>query len=397
MPTNIPRPDELPEPDVAARQQSDKLCTFIAEMCEQRGGAISFREYMQAALYQPGLGYYSGGLQKFGEQGDFITAPEVSSYFSRCIARQAAQVLALLEHPVMVEFGAGSGAMAADILLELEHINSLPDSYCIIELSAELRARQKQTIDQRAAHLSHKISWLDGLPQNPVQGVVVANEVLDAMPVECFRIAGDNVEQLNIVVDDDQLSGRYDMATDELVKQVRTIEQRRGASLPDGYSSELNPTISGWLQGIDTFLDKGMVLLVDYGYPASEYYLDERDHGTLVCHYRHHAHSNALWYPGLQDITSFVDFTAVAYAAVDAGFDVSGYTSQAMFLMGCGLGELHQAEVSDDAAQQLLLSQQVKTLTLPSEMGERFKAMALTRDFDEPLIGFMMQDYRNRL
>ena len=397
MPTNIPMPEELPEPDEAARQKSGELCALIADMCEQQGGVISFREFMQAALYQPGLGYYSGSLQKFGEHGDFITAPEVSSLFSRCIARQAAQVLEQLDHPVIVEFGAGSGAMAADILLELERINSLPDNYYIIELSAELRARQKQTVDQRTGYLSHKISWLDELPESPVQGVVVANEVLDAMPVECFRITGDNVEQLNIVVDDDQLSGRYDKAADEVVKQVRTIEERRGASLPDGYCSELNPTLSGWLQGIDAFLDRGMVLVVDYGYPASEYYLDERDRGTLVCHYRHQAHGNALWYPGLQDITAFVDFTAVAYAAVDAGFDVSGYTSQAIFLMGCGLGELHQAEVSDDAAQQLLLSQQIKTLTLPSEMGERFKAMALTKNFDEPLIGFMMQDYRNRL
>jgi SAM-dependent MidA family methyltransferase len=217
------------------------------------------------------------------------------------------------------------------------------------------------------------------------------------MPVECFRIAADSVEQLNVRTDGDQLSACYDTASDELVKQVRTIEERRENPLPDGYCSEVNPSIAGWLQSIARFLDKGMVLLVDYGYPASEYYLDERNHGTLICHYRHHAHSDALWYPGLQDITAFVDFTAVAYAAVDAGFDVSGYTSQAMFLMGCGLGELHAAEVNDDVTQQLLLSQQIKTLTLPSEMGERFKAMALTKEFEEPLIGFMQQDYRNRL
>jgi SAM-dependent MidA family methyltransferase len=397
MPTNTPRPVELPQPDETQKQRSLELCALIANSCEQQGGAISFGEFMQAALYQPGLGYYSGGLQKFGEHGDFITAPEVSPLFSRCIARQLAQVLAQMEHAVVIEFGAGSGVMAAEILLELERLNCLPESYRIIELSAELRARQKLLIDERAAHLAHKLEWLDSLPGSPVQGVVIANEVLDAMPVECFRIAADSVEQLNVRTDGDQLSACYDTASDELVKQVRTIEERRENPLPDGYCSEVNPSIAGWLQSIARFLDKGMVLLVDYGYPASEYYLDERNHGTLICHYRHHAHSDALWYPGLQDITAFVDFTAVAYAAVDAGFDVSGYTSQAMFLMGCGLGELHAAEVNDDVTQQLLLSQQIKTLTLPSEMGERFKAMALTKEFDEPLIGFMQQDYRNRL
>ena len=282
-------------------------------------------------------------------------------------------------------------------LLELERINSLPDRYCIIELSAELRARQQQTIEQHASHLLHKVSWLDTLPRDPLQGVVLANEVLDAMPVECFRISGSDVEQLNIVNDDQQLAAHYDKAQDQLVAMVRTIEQRRGAPLPDGYCSELNPAIAGWLQGIYSFLQRGMVLLVDYGYPVNEYYLDERDHVTLVCHYQHHAHSDALWYPGLQDITAFVDFSAVAYAAVDAGFDVSGYTSQAMFLLGCGLGDLHDAEVSEDAAEQLLLSQQIKTLTLPSEMGERFKVMCLTRDYDEPLMGFSLQDLRNRL
>jgi predicted outer membrane repeat protein len=397
MPTNTPTPVELPQPDETEKQRSLALCAFIANSCKQQGGAISFGEFMQAALYQPGLGYYSGGRQKFGEHGDFITAPEVSPLFSRCIARQLAQVLAQMEHAVVIEFGAGSGVMAAEILLELERVNCLPDSYRIIELSAELRARQKLMIDERALHLAHKLEWLDSLPESPVQGVVIANEVLDAMPVECFRIAGDSVEQLNVKTDGDQLCACYDAASDELVKQVRTIEERRGASLPDGYCSEVNPSIAGWLQSIGRFLDKGMVLLVDYGYPVSEYYLDERNHGTLICHYRHHAHSDAVWYPGLQDITAFVDFTAVAYAAVDAGFDVSGYTSQAMFLMGCGLGELHAAEVNDDVTQQLLLSQQIKTLTLPSEMGERFKAMALTKEFDEPLIGFMQQDYRNRL
>jgi SAM-dependent MidA family methyltransferase len=389
--------ESLPEPDEAARIRSRDLCSCISAACEQQGGSIAFSAFMHMALYQPGLGYYSGGLQKFGEAGDFITAPEVSPLFSRCIARQAAQVFNELAQADMLEFGAGSGVMAADILLELERLRALPGHYFIVELSRELRERQKQAIIDRAPHLAEKVLWLDALPEQPVQGVVVANEVLDAMPVECFRIADGAVEQLRIVTRDGHLKADYAQADEAMVEQVRTIEQRRGKAFDDGYCSEFNPAIKAWLASIYAIVDKGLVLLIDYGYPVQEYYLDERDSGTLVCHYQHRAHADPLWYPGLQDITAFVDFSAVAHAAVDAGFEVSGYTSQAMFLLGCGLGELHQAVASDDPGQQLLLAQQIKTLTLPSEMGERFKAMALSKNVDLSLIGFAMQDYRNRL
>jgi SAM-dependent MidA family methyltransferase len=352
---------------------------------------------MQMALYQPGLGYYSGGLQKFGAAGDFITAPEVSPLFSHCVARQAAQVINEMETAEMLEFGAGSGVMAAELLLELERLQALPAHYFIVELSAELRERQKQTIMERAPHLAARVLWLDALPDRPVQGVVVANEVLDAMPVECFRIADGAVEQLRVFAQHGDLKADYAQADAAMVEQVRTIEQRRGKAFDSGYCSEFNPAITAWLASLDAAVDEGLVLLIDYGYPVHEYYLDERDSGTLVCHYQHRAHADPLWYPGLQDITAFVDFSAVAHAAVDAGFEVSGYTSQAMFLLGCGLGELHQAVVTDDPEQQLLLAQQIKTLTLPSEMGERFKAMALSKKLDLPLMGFAMQDYRNRL
>ncbi len=389
--------ESLPEPDGAAKQRSRDLCSCIYAACEQQGGSIAFSAFMHMALYQPGLGYYSGGLQKFGAAGDFITAPEVSSLFSQCVARQAAQVVNGLGQADMLEFGAGSGVMAADILLELERLQALPGHYFIVELSAELRERQKQTIIQRAPHLSEKVQWLDTLPEQAIQGVVLANEVLDAMPVECFRIDDGAVEQLRVVAHDGLLIADYAQADEAMVEQVRTIEQRRGRAFENGYSSEFNPAIKAWLAGLDAVVDKGLVLLIDYGYPVQEYYLDERNSGTLICHYQHRAHADPLWYPGLQDITAFVDFSAVAHAAVDAGFEVSGYTSQAMFLLGCGLGELHQSAVSDDPKQQLLLAQQIKTLTLPSEMGERFKAMALCKNIDLPLIGFAMQDYRNRL
>ena len=389
--------DALPQPDETAKQRSRQLSDYIVDVCQKQGGSIAFSEYMQLALYQPGLGYYSGGLQKFGEAGDFITAPEISPLFSRCIARQLAQIFADSELLDVLEFGAGSGVMAADILLELEQLQALPAQYYIVELSAELRERQQRTIDTKAAHLLSKVRWLDALPQQRIDAVVIANEVLDAMPVECFRINRDCVEQLRVIARNGELQAIYLEADDAVVEQVRLIERRRGKAFEYGFSSEYNPAVHAWLSSLHQVLRSALVFIIDYGYPASEYYLDERSSGTLICHYQHRAHADPLWYPGLQDITAFVDFSAVADAAVAAGFDISGYTSQAMFLLGCGLADLHQSEWSDDPRQQLLLAQQIKTLTLPSEMGERFKVMALGKAVDLPLIGFEMQDFRNRL
>jgi len=407
--TDIPS-DGLPEPDDAAKRHSHALATQIAQLCQSRGGAIAFSEFMQQALYAPGLGYYSGGLQKFGASGDFITAPEVSSLFSQCLARQIADVLKGVVgeglageavSPGILELGAGSGVMAADILLAMEQLETLPERYLILELSAELRQRQQNCIRQKAPHLLDRVSWLDALPEQVFNGVVVANEVLDAMPVECFKIAGGEVEALMISYDGESLQPTYIKANAAMCEQVSVIEARlketREHPLPDDYCSEYNPAIKPWLDSLYRVLNRGMVLLIDYGYPVHEYYHDERFSGTLMCHYQHRAHTNPLWYPGLQDITAFVDFTDVAYCAVAAGFDISGYTTQAAFLMGCGLAELHEQQVTDEVKNQVMLSQQIKTLTLPSEMGERFKAMVLTKNYDEPLRGFAMQDLRNRL
>ncbi|MGB5517955.1 MAG: SAM-dependent methyltransferase [Gammaproteobacteria bacterium] len=387
----------LPEPDEAAKKRSRGLSACIIAACEQQGGSIAFRDFMQMALYQPGMGYYSGGLEKFGETGDFITAPEISSLFSQCVARQLAQLNRDAGLVDVLEFGAGSGVMAADVLLEMERLQASPGHYYIVELSSELRERQKRTIKQRAPHLTASVHWLDALPDKPIQAVILANEVLDAMPVECFRVHHGAVEQMRIKVRNGRLKAFYTRADGRMEEQIRTIERRRGGSFEEGYCSEYNPSIQAWLASLYALLDKGLVLLIDYGYPLKEYYLDERDSGTLICHYQHRAHANPLWYPGLQDITAFVDFSAVAYAADETGFDVSGYTTQAMFLMSCGLADLHQSMMSDDPKQQLRLAQQIKTLTLPSEMGERFKAMALAKHVDLSLIGFALQDFRNRL
>jgi SAM-dependent MidA family methyltransferase len=397
--------DVLPEPDDEAKQHSLVLCAQIEKLCQGGDGVIPFSEFMQQALYAPGLGYYSGGLQKFGEAGDFTTAPEVSPLFAQCLARQVADVLNDTRcedaEPCILELGAGSGVMAADMLLELEQLDALPGSYMILELSAELRQRQQSCIKQKVPHLLERVSWLDELPSDLFNGVIVANEVLDAMPAECFKIAQDGVESLMIGFDNEALVSTYKKADAEIVDKVRTIEERlketREEKLPKGYCSEFNPSIKPWLDTLYSVLNRGMVLLIDYGYPGHEYYHEERRTGTMMCHYRQRAHTNPLWYPGLQDITAFVDFTDVAYCAAEAGFDIRGYTTQAAFLMGCGLAELHESLVTDDVKNQIMLSQQIKTLTLPSEMGERFKAMVLTKNYDEPLRGFEMQDMRGRL
>jgi len=387
----------LPEPDKSARRQSQAILDRVQQACADNGGPIPFSRFMHIALYEPGLGYYSAGLQKFGEQGDFITAPEISPLFTQCLANHVAAILSQLEQPQVIEFGAGSGVMAADSLLHLEKLDKLPVRYNIVEVSASLRQRQQQTIAGRAGHLLDRVTWLDRLPDQPCQAVVLANEVLDAMPVECFRKRSGRVEQMVIGMENGGLFSDYRDAGVDLRRAVDNIEQRLAATLPDDYHSEVNLHIRPWLASIHEALDAGVVLLIDYGYTVHEYYHPERNRGTLMCHYRHRAHPDPFWYPGLQDITAYVDFTDVAHAAVDCGFEVRGFTSQAAFLMASGLADLHAEAVTDDPKQQIRLSQQIKTLTLPSEMGERFKVMALGKQLDAPLPGFFMHDLRGKL
>ncbi len=396
----------LAEPDEEAKKRSQLLTSRIKEVCGDTGGMIRFSDFMNIALYEPELGYYSGGLQKFGEKGDFITAPEVSSFFGQCLANQLDEIFHEFKRTsdeaiYVVEFGAGSGILALDILLQLEKLGSLPEKYLILELSAELQHRQKQTIKQEAPHLYGYVYWLDKMPDGLTDVVVIANEVLDAMPVECFRVSDEDdssvIETLSVTVDDEKLVSRYLAADDAVVERIRSIEKRSDISFADGYSSEFNPAIDGWLAALEDVTERAVILLIDYGYNEAEYYHPDRNHGTLMCYYQHKAHTDYFWWPGLQDMTAFVNFTDVAYSAVDHGMQVSGYTTQAAFLLANGLSELHAAEVSDDIKQQVKLSQQIKTLTLPSEMGDRFKVMALTKNYDRPLKGFSMLDLRNRL
>ncbi len=398
MPSSPPDIETLPTPSSAERQLSEALLQRIAEVCASRDdGQIAFSEYMRMALYEPALGYYAGGLRKFGEQGDFITAPEVSALFSQCLANQIADILPGLDQGRVIEFGAGSGVMAADILLRLQQLDCLPDRYYILEVSAALRHRQRETLAERAPALLEKVIWLDAMPAEPFNAMVLANEVLDAMPVECFRKQEQGLQQMMVGIENSALYSDYVEASAPVIRAVQHIEQRIGRRLPQDYHSEVNLNIEPWLRTVFDAMQSGVVLLIDYGYVASEYYHPERSSGTLMCHYHHRAHPDPFRYPGLQDITTYVDFSDVAYSAADVGFEVRGFTSQAAFLMSSGLAGLHAEQLSDDARQQIRLSQQIKTLTLPSEMGERFKVMALSKHYDQPLTGFMLNDYRGKL
>ena len=385
----------LPEPDAAAQAHSAALIKKIHTIIAESGGEISFAEFMQQALYAPGFGYYSGGLQKFGDAGDFTTAPEISALFSHCVASQCAQVINELGHADILEAGAGSGIMAATILRELELLGALPDRYYILELSAELRQRQAETIKTLYPELFERVQWLDALPLSGFCGVILGNELIDAMPVQRFIIEDNEVREQVVVSQDDGLHLATRPADRELITAVRKIETELDEPFAQGYESEINSAGDAWLSSISDLLDTGLILLIDYGYPRREYYHPQRNTGTLMCHYQHRTHPDAMILVGLQDITAHVDFTALAEIAIKKGLSVSGFTTQAHFLLSLGI-EQRVGQFSDEH-EQMQATQQIKQLVLPSEMGELFKVIALTRGINEPLQGFTFQDQRSRL
>jgi len=388
---------DLPEPSLEEKQHSDKLLANICQQIETAGGWIDFARYMELALYSPGLGYYSAGQQKFGEAGDFITAPEVSPLFAQTLAKPIAEVLSSMESAHVIEFGAGSGKLAADLLIELQQQQALPEKYLIIELSAELKHRQQQTLQQKIPQLVDRVQWLDGLPDQSLNAVVLANEVLDAMPVQRFVKTQQGVQALGVSCNNNDLSFVTQPAAQNLVQSIEHIERDLEREFSTDYVSEINLNIQPWLQAVSNVLNQGAVYLIDYGYPRSEYYSIERHMGTMMCYYRHRAVDDVFYFPGLMDITAFVDFTAVAEAGLETGFEINGFTSQANFLINCGLAQRVEQQMSADIKKQLPLVQQMKTLTLPSEMGERFKVMGLNKNLDMILPGFEMRDFRNRL
>jgi SAM-dependent MidA family methyltransferase len=387
MSTSLPLPPLTPE----QAAHSAKLVERIRDEIDANQGWISFERFMELALYEPGLGYYSAGAMKFGASGDFVTAPEISPLFSRCLAQQCDEVFAQIGPANILELGAGSGVMAADILIELQRLGSVPERYFILEVSADLRERQRARIAELAPELIGCVQWLDEWPTG-FRGVVLGNEVLDAFPVQRFRIRKEQVNSVGVTWQLGQLDWSEVKADEKLEGAVRTIERELGAPLPDGYGSEINLRLHDWFRALADSIEQGIVLLVDYGLPRRQYYRSERREGTLLCHYRHRFHDDPLINVGVQDIGAWVDFTAVAEAAVDAGLGILGFTTQAHFLIGNGIDQL-LAPLADEAlTARVQVSRQAMLLTLPGEMGERFKVIGLGKQYEQPLRGFAVRD-----
>ena len=388
----------LPDPPAELKQLSNALSTRLKDDI-RASGPMPFARFMERALYEPGLGYYSAGLHKFGASGDFVTAPELGQLFAACLARQVGEVADLLGGYAILEVGAGSGLLCTSLLRELP-AQRAPDHYFILETSADLRAVQRQHIATDAPEWLARVTWLDQPPVAAWRGVLIANEVIDALAAERFQVSAAGVEQLCVTLQEGALAWARRPAPAELERAVHRVEASLDQPFPAGYRSEIRPHLPAWLDALTNQMQQGLALFADYGYPRREYYLPERTDGTLMCHYRHHAHDDVFFRPGLQDITAWVDFTALAEAADSCRLDVAGYTSQAMFLLGCGLDAVLAERLPDCADEGLALRAEARQLTLPGMMGERFQVMGLGRDLaspGQPLAGFSLQDLRYRL
>jgi SAM-dependent MidA family methyltransferase len=369
----------LPEPPEELKQLSRRLCQLIRDEIAHEG-PIPFSRYMEMALYQPGQGYYSAGLHKFGAPGDFVTAPELGSLFAGCLARQAGQLAEHLPDYDILEIGAGSGRLARDILSLLPP-EQLPRRYRILDRSADLRKTQHEQLTSLPPMLTERVEWLDRPPEASWRGLLLANEVLDALPVERFEIGERGiVTQLCVDSGSDGFEWRQRPAPPVLAERVESL----GLEVSPGFRSEINLQVAPWLRAVTGTMDHGLALFIDYGYPRREYYLPQRRDGTLMCHYRHRAHDDVFFWPGLQDLTAWVDFTALAEAADECRLEMEGYTNQAMFLLGCGL-------------ENVALNAQARQLTMPGMMGERFQVMGLGRNLAFDLDGFSLQDLSHRL
>jgi len=386
-----------PEPDEESLALSARLRDRVRAEIAEGGGFLPFPRYMDLVLYAPGLGYYVNGLRKFGPEGDFVTAPELSSLFGATLAQWLGAVLRD-ERCEILEFGAGSGRLAADVITRLDDLGVRLERYRILEVSPDLRARQQALLATLlGSERLVRVEWLDALPEEPIRGVVLANEVLDAMPVEVFAWRGGQVWQCGVAAVGEELGLAERPAPPGLERAVRELEQSAGP-WPEGYMSEWRPALGPWLRSVADLLEEGLVLIADYGHPRSAFYSPERISGTLVGYYRQQVVFDPLAWPGLMDLTASVDFTAVAEGAQAAGLDVLAYAAQGEFLLGAGLPALFEQSVAgnDDPRLIMQLAQQVRMLTLPGEMGERFQVMVLGRGCGLPS-GGSFPDRRERL
>jgi SAM-dependent MidA family methyltransferase len=380
---------ELPTPPAAALAHSEKLAALIRGEIAAGAGWIPFARYMELALYAPGLGYYTAGARKLGREGDFITAPEMTPLYGQTLARQAAEVLESGLDQIL-EIGAGSGALAAALLTELESLGRLPRNYYILEVSPDLRERERDLLAQKVPQLLERVIWLNRLP-TLYQGLIIGNEVLDAMPVHIVRAGAAGIEEAGVALADGAFAWDWRAAGAELRAAAEALR------LPPGYRTEIQLVACGFVRTLAQAMTRGVILLVDYGFPAREYYHEQRSQGTLMCHYRHRAHADPFFLPGLQDITSHIDFSAVARAGAEAGLDLLGYTGQAQFLINCGITDIMLRTSPENVMAYAPQAGAAQQLLSPSEMGELFKVIALGKNYAAPLAGFAGGDRRAAL
>jgi SAM-dependent MidA family methyltransferase len=375
---------------------NSELVVHLRQAIDAAGGAISFSEYMELALYAPGLGYYSARADQFGGGGDFVTAPESSPLFAHSLARQTSEILSAVGGGDICEVGAGRGALATDLLEALARVDCLPRRYWIIERSPALRESQQARLASRLPDLMARIRWCDDFPQS-FRGVLLANEVLDAIPADRFRVGAAGVRECRVGWRDDRFCWvEADCSGSPLEGHIASILESLEQRLPEGYESECAPARQAWVSRLGERLERGVAMLFDYGYGRAEYYHPQRSSGTLRCFHRHRAHDDPLLLTGLQDISVHVDFTALAEAAAAAGLTIPGYTTQAEFLLATGLLDACR-DIDPGTRRHVELTAQIKRLTLPGEMGEAVKVLALARDYSGPLTGFSGRDLRGRL
>ena len=380
--------NRLPAPADDALRHTNACAAMLCNEIAAAGGWLSFAGFMELALYAPGLGYYAAGARKFGADGDFVTAPEISSLFGQCLAQTIAEVLHQTSGDVL-ELGPGSGKLAIDILLALDERGVLPDKYYLLEVSADLRERQQQAIALLPPHLSHRCAWLSELPSG-FNGAVIANEVLDVIPVHLVTFSSGKQCERGVTVRDGVFTWQ-DIATLPAALRAPLAQVQRAyltAAPPDEYLTEFAPAIRGLVNSLAQSLQHGAVIFIDYGFRGAEYYHPSRITGTLMCHYRHYAHTDPFIFPGLQDITAHVDFTAVADAGVAAKLQLLGYTTQANFLLASGLTDRLQMAAPEIPATYLPLTTQVQRLVSPAEMGEFFKVIGFGKNLLSPITAF---------
>jgi len=380
----------LPTLDASAQQHCERAVAHMRQQIQQQGGWISFADYMHMALYTPQLGYYSGEASKFGRSGDFVTAPEISPLFAYAIANQIGQVLSQAGGDVL-ELGAGTGKLAICILQRLDQLGQLPEHYYILDVSANLRERQRNSMKEvLSSEVFSRVHWLDALPEK-LTGVVIGNEVLDAIPVQIVQWQNGRWQKRGVAYDQTFIWQNRPVQDHALVERIDTSQ------LPEGYITEVCPAAQGLIVSLGSMLQKGLMIFLDYGFSAREYYHPQRHQGTLMCHFQHYAHDDPFVYPGLQDITAHVDFTAMAEAALNSGLNCAGYTTQAQFLMNCGILQLLEEVPPEDQARYLPMVAAVQKLLSPAEMGELFKVLALSKGIGDGLLGFVSGDKRHQL